>query len=64
MKAYDAVEVEFHSFLTSALFGGEWLASHTGRYILSEPTEYDALWVLDSFWTFGEEKNSLPLSGI
>jgi hypothetical protein len=32
MKAYGGVDVQIHIFLTSALVGGEWLASRTGRF--------------------------------
>jgi hypothetical protein len=32
MKAYGGVDVEIHIFLTSALAGGEWLASRLGRF--------------------------------
>jgi hypothetical protein len=31
METYVGVEVQFHTFLTSALDGGEWSASRTGR---------------------------------
>jgi hypothetical protein len=33
MKAYGGADVEIHIFLTSALVGGEWSASRTGRFI-------------------------------
>jgi hypothetical protein len=33
MKAYGGVVVEIHIFFTSALVGGEWSASHPGRFI-------------------------------
>jgi hypothetical protein len=32
MKAYGAVYVDVHVFLTSSLAGGEWPASHPGRF--------------------------------
>jgi hypothetical protein len=32
MKAYWGVEVELHAFLTSALDGGEWLASRPSHF--------------------------------
>jgi hypothetical protein len=31
MKAYEGVDVRIHIFLNSALAGGEWSASHSGR---------------------------------
>jgi hypothetical protein len=36
MKAYGGVDVQIHIFLTSALIGGEWAASHSGRFISGE----------------------------
>jgi hypothetical protein len=35
MKAYGGVDVEIH-ILTSVLAGGEWLASHPGRFTPGE----------------------------
>jgi hypothetical protein len=32
MKTYGGVDVSIHIFLTSALAGGEWSASRTGRF--------------------------------
>jgi hypothetical protein len=32
MKAYGGVDVQIHIFLTSAPVGGEWSASHPGRF--------------------------------
>jgi hypothetical protein len=32
MKAYEDVDVHIHIFLTSALGGGEWTASHPGLF--------------------------------
>jgi hypothetical protein len=36
VKAYWGVEVWLHAFLTLALYGGGWSASHTGRFTPSE----------------------------
>jgi hypothetical protein len=36
MKAYGEVDVWIHIFLSSALVGGEWSASHPGRFIPGE----------------------------
>ena len=32
MKAYRGVEVKLHSFITSALDGGQWLSLDAGRF--------------------------------
>jgi hypothetical protein len=50
MKAYGGVDVWIHVFLTSALVGGEWSASHPGRFIPGERapgTHWIGGWVLD-----------------
>jgi hypothetical protein len=36
MKTYGGVDVWIHIFLTSALVGGEWSASRTGRFTPGE----------------------------
>jgi hypothetical protein len=36
MKTYEGVDVYLHSFLTSALGGGEWSASRPGRFTPGE----------------------------
>jgi len=40
IKAYRGVEAWFHSFLTSALDGDEWLASRTGRFAPGKEPRY------------------------
>jgi hypothetical protein len=36
MKAYVGVDIQIHVFLTSALVGGEWSASHSDRFTPGE----------------------------
>jgi hypothetical protein len=36
MKGYEAVDVQIHILLTSALVGGEWSASYPSRFTLEE----------------------------
>jgi hypothetical protein len=36
MKTYGRVDVQFHIFLTSVLFGGEWSTSLPGRFTPEE----------------------------
>jgi hypothetical protein len=36
MKTYKGVDLYIHVFLTSVLVGGEWLASHPGRFTHEE----------------------------
>jgi hypothetical protein len=36
MKTYGEMDVELHSFLTSAVDGGVWLVSRSGRFIPGE----------------------------
>jgi len=40
MKLYVGVEVQLHSFLTSAIDGGEWSASRSGRFAPNEGALY------------------------
>jgi hypothetical protein len=44
MKAYGGVAVYSHIFLTSALVGGEWSGSHSGRFTLGEGA-YGTHWI-------------------
>jgi hypothetical protein len=68
MKAYREVDVQIHIFLTSALAGGEWSASHPGRFTPGErgfPTHWIGGWVdpragLDDM----EDRKFLTLPGL
>jgi len=55
MKTYWGVELQRHAFLTSALEGGEWSASHPGRFIPRETAlstiDYEVGWAPESVWT-------------
>jgi hypothetical protein len=63
------VEIELHASLISALDGGEWSASHPGRFI---PQGKSPLYSLDrrldgpqsQSGRGSEDKNSQPLSGL
>jgi hypothetical protein len=44
MKAYGGMDVQIHIFLTSALAGVEWLASHPGRF--TPGTHWIGIWVV------------------
>jgi hypothetical protein len=44
MKAYGGVNVAIHIFLTSAVVGGEWSASHPGRFTPGERA-YGTHWI-------------------
>jgi hypothetical protein len=60
MKLYWVVEVQLHAFLTSALDGDEWSASHAGRF-----TSRETIPGTQSRSGRGsEEKNSQPLQGL
>jgi hypothetical protein len=68
MKAYGGVDAYIHIFLTSALVGGEWLASLHGRFTPGEKapgTHWIGGWVdpragLDNV----EKRKFLPLPGL
>jgi hypothetical protein len=72
MKGYRGVELQCYAFLTSALNGGDWTASCTGRF--SPGDRYNGNhwiggWVvpragIDRYGGCGEEKNALPLTEI
>jgi hypothetical protein len=66
MKAYGWLDKRFHIFLTSALVGGEWIASHTGRFTPGEiapvPIGYEVGWTPEPVWATWEEK-ILDLTG-
>jgi hypothetical protein len=57
MKACSRVEVELHAFLTSALYGGEWSASRTGRFTPRESTP-DTRWI--GGWVGPRNSQTLP----
>ena len=59
--AYEAVEVWFHTFLNSALEGGEWTDSELGRFVPLEKTGGLAPQLV---WTIREGKYIYPLQGI
>jgi hypothetical protein len=63
MKTYGGVEVRLHALSMSALDGGEWSASHYGRFIPRER----ALGTLWRGWVgpiAGLDAVAVPLSGI
>lgn len=57
MKAYRGVEVKLHSFITSALDGGQWLSLDAGRFTPGKNT--------GSYWAGRcvEPKAGLDVSG-
>jgi hypothetical protein len=69
MKAYWREEVQLHAFLTSALYGGEWLVSRPGRFTPFERVP-GTHWIgrlvgpQSRSGRGGEEKNSHPLPGL
>jgi hypothetical protein len=63
MKAYGGVAVQIHVFLTSALVGGVWSASHSGRFTPWEkaPGTYRiGGWAPESVWALWRRENSFP----
>jgi hypothetical protein len=68
MKAYVGVDVYIHIFLISALAGGEWSASLTGRFIPGEKTASPHLigWSVGprAFLDAVENRKILPLPRI
>ena len=56
------VEEQLYSFLTSAMYGGEWSTSRPGRF--TSGNEQEAGLVPESAWTlWGGKKKFLPLTG-
>jgi hypothetical protein len=68
MKTYRGVDVQIHVFLTSALVGGEWTASHRGCFIPEERapcTHWIGDWVgLKAGLDAAEERTFLILLGL
>jgi len=64
MKVYRGEEVQLHSFLTSALDGGEWLTSSAQLFYPRERTpvsnEQETEWALQSDWAFCSYRDSNP----
>jgi hypothetical protein len=66
MKTYGRVEVQLHSFLTSAVDGGERLTSHAGRVTpppkkkMQHPLNRQLGWPQSRSEAFAKEKNLLP----
>jgi hypothetical protein len=54
MKTYATVEVQLHSFITSALDGGEWSASHRGRFTQDQNLQYSLkMWLGENQSRYG-----------
>jgi len=67
MKAYEGVESQLHSFLTSALDGGEWFNLRLVCFAPGERTWHPISGRLIGprrwFGRVGEQKNLMPLPG-
>jgi hypothetical protein len=68
MKAYCGMDIQLHTFLTSALDGGEWSVSRPDRFTKGNNRRYPLDRRLggpqSQAGRGGEEKNSQPLPGI
>jgi hypothetical protein len=62
------VEVQLHTFLTSALDTGQWLTSRPDRFAPGKEPQYPLNWRLNGpqnqSGRFEEKKNYLPLWGL
>jgi hypothetical protein len=64
MKTYGGLDVQTHVFLISALLGGEWSASHHGRFTSVERAPVrivqEPLWVSEPVRTTWRSKMLAP----
>jgi hypothetical protein len=63
MKVYGGMDVQIHIFLTLALVGGEWSASHPGCITPGERapgTHWIGGWVPEPVWTTWRRENCWP----
>ena len=68
VKMYREMKVLLHAFLSSAVVGGEWLASYPGHSTPNEGPQCPFCRGLDGFHSWsghhGEEKNLLIVPGM
>jgi hypothetical protein len=68
MKTYRGVEIQLHTFLTLALDGGEWSASHPSHFTPEKralvPTIKEAGWNPELVWTWWQREKFLVLARI
>lgn len=68
VKECGGAKVQLRPFLALSVDGGEWCASHPGRFYTRESApdtiRYEGGWLQSRSELFGEDVDSLPLSGI